>query len=118
MQEDKKLQSLLTKYAIQEPSTTFDDKVMQLVEASKTTRPVFLISRMLLHTLFGVFITVSILLFLTAAFFIQPQLLPVHFYMPLSLNVYMQLFSFLAAFWIVMLINLWWNKQNRFLTNV
>ena len=117
MQEDKKLKSLLTKYAMQEPSTEFDDKVMQLIEASKTTGPVFLISRILLHILPGVFIAVSILLFLTT-FFMQPQSLPVHFYLPLSLNVYRQLFSFLAAFWIVMLINLWWYKQNRILTDI
>ena len=117
MQEDKKLQSLLTKYAMQEPSAGFDDKVMKLVEASKTTTPYFLISRSVLRILLCVFIIVSIVLFLTTSF-IQPQSLTVHFYIPLPPNVYMQLFSFLAAFWIVMLINLWWNKQHKILTDI
>jgi high-affinity K+ transport system ATPase subunit B len=83
MQEDKKLQSLLTKYAMQEPSAGFDDKVMQLVEASKTTTPYFLISRSVLRILLSVFIIVSIVLFLTASF-IQPQSLAVHFSISLS----------------------------------
>ena len=37
MQEDKKLQSLLNTYSIQEPSAEFDDKVMQLIAASENT---------------------------------------------------------------------------------
>jgi hypothetical protein len=117
MQKDKKLQSLLTKYAIQEPSAAFDDKVMQLIKPVKTTQPVFLIGRIWLRILLCVFIIASIVLFLIALF-MHPQSLPVHFYIPIPLKLYTQLFSFLVAFWIVMLTNLWWNKHNRMLADI
>lgn len=115
MQEDKKLQSLLNKYAMQEPSEGFDEQVMQLIEASTVKHPASILNPILLRVLMGVFIT-ALLLLLLATFFIQPASLPVHFNISLPQNVYMQVFSFFAAFWVVMLVNLWWNKRNNIIS--
>jgi len=111
MQEDKKLQSLLTTYAVQEPSAGFEDKVMQLVAASKKIHATSLISGLLKRVLLVIFITVAAVL-LIISLFIKYEALPVHISIPVPTNVYVQLFSFFLAFWTVMFINIWWNKKN------
>lgn len=112
MQEDKKLQSLLSKYAVQQASQDFSEKVMQRIEAVKESKPILLISSAWLRMLLYIFITVVIAL-LILAFFIQPHMLAVRFSVPVSIDMYRQLFSFFAAFWFVMFINLFLNKRNK-----
>lgn len=111
MEENKKFQSLLNIYAMQEPSAGFEDKVMQLVTASQKMPATPLISGLLKHALVAIFITVGVAL-LIMAFFIDPEKFLLHISIPVPANVYMQLFSFFLAFWCVMLVNLWWNKKN------
>lgn len=116
MQEDKKFHSLLSMYAMQEPSAGFDEKVMQLVEASAAKRPVILVNSLLLRVLLGVFAITSFIL-LVVAFFIKPQIFTAYVPVSFTSGVYTQLFSFLVAFWIVMLANLWWNKRRAAIMN-
>ena len=111
MQEDKKLQSLLSTYSMQEPSAGFDDTVMQLVTASEKVTVTPLLSSLVKRVLLVIFITVVAALFIVALF-IQPKVFIPRISIPLSYNIYTELFSFFAAFWIVMFINLWWNKKN------
>ena len=55
MEEDKKIQSLLIMYAIQEPSVGFEDKVMQLITASEKIPVIPLISDLLKRLLLIIF---------------------------------------------------------------
>ena len=111
MQKDKKLQSLLSTYSMQEPSAEFDDKVMQRVATLRRTQNTSLLSSLIKRLLLVIFITVAVTLFITTLF-IQPKIFIPQISIPLSYNIYTELFSFFAAFWIVMFINLWWNKRN------
>jgi hypothetical protein len=111
MEKDKNLQSILTKYALQQTSEGFEEKIMQRITELKTRPATSLIDRMLLRTLLIIFFVVMLVL-LIAAFFVQPKSLFIPVSISVSPGIYTQLFSFLAAFWIVMLINLWWNKRN------
>jgi len=112
MQEDKNLKSLLSKYAMQEPSEEFDNNIMQLIEKSKLTQPSFLINRLLLRVLAALFAIISIALVATSIF-AKPKTYPINFSISFSPDLYKQLFSFIVAFWIVMFINLWCNKRNK-----
>ena len=110
MQEDKKLHSLLTQYAMKEPSAEFDENVMQIVAKSKTSQATSFTERSLQRLLLIIFVITAAALLITA-FFFQPQKLLAYISFSVPADVYKQLFSFLAVFWIVMLINFWWNKK-------
>jgi hypothetical protein len=111
MQEDKKLHSLLTRYAMKEPSARFDESVMQMITKSKITHATSFTGHSLQRLLIITFMITTAALLITA-FFFQPQKLLAYISFSVPVNVYKQLFSFLAVFWIVMLINFWWNKKN------
>ena len=111
MEKDKNLHSMLTKYAFQQTSKGFEDKVMHRITELKTRPATSVMDRVLLRTLWIIFFIVMLTL-LVAAFFVQPKSLFIPVSISVSPGVYTQLFSFLAAFWVVMLINLWWNKRN------
>jgi hypothetical protein len=111
MEKDKELQSLLTKYALQEPSEKFNERVMHLITKPGTKHITSLTSGLLQRVLLIIFITVTIALLITS-FFIQPKTLITPLSISLPANIYKQLFSFLGAFWVVMLVNLRWNKRN------
>jgi hypothetical protein len=110
MEEDKKIQSLLTKYAVQEPSAGFEDKVMQLITASEKTPVTPFISSLLNRLLLTLFLIVTVALLVTS-FFLDPKILMLHISIITAPDVYRQLFTFFAVFWIVMLVNTWWNKR-------
>jgi hypothetical protein len=110
MQEDKRLHSLLTQYAMKEPSAEFDESVMQIVAKSKITHASSLTGGSLQRLLLIIFMITTAALLITT-FFFQPQKLLAYITFSIPENIYKQLFSFIAAFWIVMLINLWWNKK-------
>lgn len=112
MEEDKKLQSLLKSFGMQEPSAGFDDKLMQKIAAinlHKTTSK-SLINQLLLRVLVIAFIIVAITL-LALTFSIQPAIFSKYFSVSIPEKIYVQLFSFFAAFWIVMSLNFWWNSR-------
>jgi hypothetical protein len=115
MQDDKKLSDLLNTYAVQQPAKGFDSTVMHRITATKPAAP--LMNTSLTKFLFGLFIIIVVVALLTA-FYIQPQLLPVRFTMPVSADVYRHLFSFFIAFWMVMGVNLWWQKRKSFRQSV
>lgn len=109
MQDDKKLHDLLNTYTIQQPSEGFDSGVMHRITATKSATP--LMNTPLVKFLCGLFIVI-VFLVLGTAFYIQPQLLPVRFTMLVSANGYTHLFSFFIAFWVVMGVNLWWERKS------
>ena len=114
MEEDKKIRSLLTSYAIQEPSAGFEDKVMQLITASEKIPTTPLINDLVRRLLLIIFSIVVVALLVTS-FFLDPKILVLHISIPAMSNVYRQLFAFFVVFWIVMLVNIWWNKRNAIL---
>ncbi|MEP6846333.1 MAG: hypothetical protein ABI861_10035 [Panacibacter sp.] len=114
MEEHKKLHSLLTKYALQEPSSGFDDSVMQLIIASKIKHTASSVNPLLKRVLVVVFIIVAAAMMITA-FFIQPNALVTYISISLPSGTYVQLFSFFLSFWVVMLLNFWWNKRNAWI---
>ncbi|QEC66610.1 hypothetical protein FRZ67_04590 [Panacibacter ginsenosidivorans] len=112
MQEDKKLGSLLTTYAMQEPSTGFEEMVMQRIAAAKKIQlPITpLISRLLQRTLITTFIAAAVALIIIA-FFIEPNTLILKLDIPVQTSIFEQLFSFFIVFWIVMFVNFFWGKR-------
>jgi hypothetical protein len=105
MEEDKKLRSLLSEYAMHEPSPSFNNSVMQRIEASKNASSVSSI-----NPLIAISFAVVAVILLIVSFFIHPALFR-QFSVSISQGTYMQLFSFFAAFWFVMFVNTWWNKK-------
>lgn len=118
MQEDKNLKKLLHEYAFEETSSTFNDAVMQRINTTISVQKKPLLNVFVLNLLKIVFLLCSILLvayFIFSSFNKAPFLLAINF----NDTVYRQLFSFLAVFWIVMLINygVMFKKQNAFSLN-
>lgn len=110
------MKSLLSTYGVQEPSAGFDDKVMQLLDTPVAAHAVVFLKPLVLRILLGIFIAACVALSVIA-FFVNPQIFNNYITVSLPSSVYTQLFSFLAAFWIVMLANLWWNKRKAAITN-
>src|SRR3954470_14902227 len=112
MEEDKNMQSLLKHYGIQETSADFDNKLMQKIASlnlyKTTSKP--LMNRLLLHVLVIAFIVIAVTL-LAFTFSIQPGIYSKYLSVSIPEKIYGQIFSFLAAFWIVMFLNMWWNKK-------
>lgn len=115
MQEDKKLQSLLAAYAVQETSAGFEGMVMQRVMACPKVHAAPLMSNLLKTILLTAGGLVAVALLVTSAF-INPNIYTGYSFMHISQNVYTQLFSFFAVFWIVMLVNLLVNRKKVLLT--
>lgn len=111
MEEDKKLQSLLKNFGMQETSAGFDEKLMQKIAAIKreniTSKP--LINKTLQRILIVVFVAVIISL-LIISLSINPRFVNANIFP--SDKIYMQLFYFFISFWIVMLLNVWWNRKS------
>jgi hypothetical protein len=114
MKEDKNLQSLFKHYGIQETSGDFDNKLMQkiaLLDLYKTS------SKSLINpVLVRVFVIASFVVAVTVlafTFSVEPGIISKYFFTSLPGKIYVQLFSFLAAFWIVMFLNMWWNKKRN-----
>jgi hypothetical protein len=110
MEKDEELQLLLSKYAMHEPSAAFSDNVMKLITASQVKTSAPLISSSLRNILFILFAVVVIAL-LIVSFSIQPAMFDKQITIAISSTVYTQLFSFFIVFWVVMLVNVWWNKR-------
>lgn len=112
MKEDKKLQSILTSYGMQETSQDFNDKLMQKITAIKlynaASKP--LLSKPVQRLFILVFLATALLLLITA-FWVKPGIFVINFSIPVSQKTYTQLFSFFAVFWIVMCLNMWLEKK-------
>src|SRR4051794_18682382 len=106
MQEDKDLKALLMKWGIENPSADFTSHVMKRITsasvANSHTSP--LLKQRLLRILFVVFILVCMALL--ALCLTTPSFLPFQFTIELPVKYFTQGFSFLIAFWVVMLLNL------------
>ena len=106
MQEDKELKDLLMKWAVENPSADFTSHVMQRITSASVanahTQP--LLNQRVLRILLWVFILTCILL-LTLCFTTLISL-PFQPTIVLPVKYFSQGFSFLFAFWVVMLFNL------------
>ena len=113
MQEDKKLKELLMKYAVEETPENFTGTVMQRIEsmAVKTHRTSFAKFK-LLKILLIAFLLVCAVLFILSIF-IKGMQLPIYFSLKLPAEYFSQVVFFLLAFWVVMFINLFWNKMSH-----
>ena len=111
MQEDKKLKELLMKYAVEEAPENFTGAVMQQIEsmAAAKTHTASSVKYNLLKVLFIAFFLVCAVLFILSIF-IKGMQLPIYFSLKLRAEYFSQVVFFLISFWIVMLINLFWNK--------
>ena len=109
MEEDKNLQDLLKSFAMQETSTSFEDQLMQKITAiNQTSKP--LINAMLQRVLILVGIAVILSLIILTASMNQndiSQYIPIVF----SGKNSIRFFYFFVSFWIVMSINILWNKK-------
>ena len=111
MQEDKNIKKLLQQYGVEETSSTFNNNVMQQITAASYKQPLKpLLNAFILKLLKIIFILVAIALVIFILF-IPFNNLPVPFSINISSDIYKQLFSFIAVFWIIMLVNFWWNKR-------
>jgi hypothetical protein len=111
MQEDENIKSLLQAYGIEETSSTFNNNVMQKITAAsfkKETEP--LLNIFILKLLKIAFFIIAVLIVLCVCF-IPSNNFRVEFAVNLNSNIYGQLFSFIIVFWVMMLINLLWNKR-------
>jgi hypothetical protein len=105
MKDDTIIKNLLQQYGIEEPSSTFNNNVMQRINAevfAKQSKP--LLSAFILNILKVTFVivVVAIVVFVVSD--------PASFSINVS-NIYRQLFSFIIVFWIGMLMNLGLNKK-------
>jgi hypothetical protein len=111
MQEDKNLKELLMKWAVENPPTDFTTHVMQRITADTManahTAP--LLKQRLIQVLLSVFILVCMALL--ALCLTTPTALPFQFTIKLPVKYFSQAFSFLIAFWTVMLLNLLLKKS-------
>jgi len=114
MQKDKNLEILLKEYAFEKPSSAFNNAVMQHIHAAAPTQPAKpLLNVFFLKALVVLFITVVIAVIL-CLIYLPLQPLPFNLSFILSSNIYNQLFSFIAVFWVVMFINTGWNKKAKY----
>lgn len=114
MQEDKSLKMLLHEYAIEETSSTFNNNLMQkIISASFTQQSKPLLNTFILNLLKIIF-SLAIATVIICIIFMPFKNFPEIFSVNLSYNTYQQLFSFVIVFWIVMFINIWWNKKRMF----
>ena len=113
MQEDKKLKELLMKYAVEETPENFTGTVMQQIEsmAAAKTHTASLVKYNLLKVLFIAFFLVCAVLFMMSIF-IKGVQVPIYFSLKLPVEYFFQVIFFLISFWIVMLLNLFWNKMH------
>ena len=105
MQNDSTIKNLLQQYGVEETSSTFNNDVMQRINAAilaKQSKP--LLSAFVLNLLKIIFLLIVVIL---VAFVISN---PAGFSINVS-NIYRQIFSFIIVFWIGMLINIWLNKR-------
>ena len=111
MQEDKDLKILLKEYAFEETSSSFNNNVMQHINAAASARQSKpLLNIFILKALIVIFMVVVIAVIL-CLIYLPLKSLPFNLSFTVSNNIYSQLFSFIIAFWIVMFINIGWNKR-------
>jgi hypothetical protein len=110
MQEDKDLKMLLKEYAFEETSSAFNNAVMQQVAAVPARQSKPLLNGLILKILMSVFIVAFLSLIICLIYF-PVNSLPFNISPAFSSSFYSQLFSFITVFWIVMFINIGWNKK-------
>jgi len=118
MEQDKDLKILLKEYAFEETSSTFNNSVMQRIEAAvsaKQSKP--LLNAFILKTLTATFIIVALTVIICLVY-LPSNNLPFNLSFALNNSIYNQLFSFIIVFWIMMLINIWWNKRHSSFENI
>ena len=116
MQEDKNLKKILQEYAFEETSSTFANSVMQQINIGTTKQIKPLLNPFILSLLKIVFSLSTITLIICFLFLRTHKFHPVLFF-NLNNEIYQQLFSFLIVFWIMMLVNTWWNSRQKKLQN-
>lgn len=106
MQEDKDLKDLLMKWAVECPSADFTSRVMQRVASASVTNPhtAPLLKQRLPQIVAGIFLLICIALL--ALCITTPVLLPFQFTVSVPARYLSQGFSFLVAFWVVMLFHI------------
>ena len=113
MEGDKELKQVLKEYAFEETSSSFDAVIMQKITAAMSKKEKPLMNAFVLSVLKIVFLISGISLIGCLIFLPLPHM-QFSFTSNFSNNVYRQLFSFLIAFWVVLLFNTWWNsRQNK-----
>jgi hypothetical protein len=109
MQEDKTLKELLNENAMQETSSSFNEHVMQCIQVAGLRKSTPLISSFVLNFLlfffFVVLVTVIICLMV-----VPLNGWPLNITFDISAGTYDQLLSFILIFWLMMFINMLWNK--------
>jgi hypothetical protein len=106
MQEETTIKNLLQQYGIEETSSTFNNNVMQRINADvfgMQSKP--LLNGTVLKFLKIIFLLV--VLAIVACVALNPATFPIK----VNSDIYRQLFSFIIVFWITMLINIWLNKR-------
>lgn len=107
MQDDKELKELLKKWGVEHPAANFTSRVMQQVTSTYSAHPQTppLFKQTLPRILICLFILVcSVMLALSLK--LPGKALPFQFEIQLPIKYLYQGFSFLIAFWTVMLFNL------------
>jgi len=112
MEEDKNLKKLLKEYAFEETSSSFDAVVMQKITTALAKNEKPLMNGFVLLLLKIIFLIGVISLFVCWIFLPESEF-QFNFSLKFDNNVYRQLFSFFIIFWIVMLVNTWWNSRQE-----
>lgn len=111
MQEDKNLKQILIKFAGEDTSADFTNRVMKEVEtAASQKQNISFLKRRPLQIVLFLFGSICLLL-LIACDFTQPFELPFRFALQLSQSYYLQAIDFLIIFWMVMLANRLWSRR-------
>jgi hypothetical protein len=109
MQEDKIFKILLNENAMQETSSSFNENVMQRIQAAGLHKSTPLISSFILKSL--LFIFFAVLAAAIICLMIVPlNSLPLNITFNISAATYNQLLSFILIFWLMMFVNILWNK--------
>ncbi|MEO8711033.1 MAG: hypothetical protein ABI405_02860 [Parafilimonas sp.] len=106
MQEDKNIKLLLQEYGVEETSSSFNNDIMQRVNAAlvtKQSKP--LLNNFIIRLLKLAFLIVAISVISIVCF--VPNL---NFYFNIHNNIFNQLFTFIIVFWVGMLMNICLNK--------
>ncbi|MEP6466611.1 MAG: hypothetical protein ABJB05_09905 [Parafilimonas sp.] len=106
MQEDKNIKLLLQEYGVEETSSSFNNDIMQRINAAlatKQSKP--LLNNFIIRLLKIAFLIVAISVI--SLFCFVPNL---NFSFDIRNNIFNQLFTFIIVFWIGMLMNICLNK--------
>jgi hypothetical protein len=111
MEEDKNIKILLQEYGVEKTSSSFNNKVMQKINAAVITKQAKPLLNPFIVNLLKIIFSLVIIALVICLVFLPLKNLPVTFSININGNIYKQLFSFILTFWIGMFMNLWLNKR-------